>query len=149
MRAVKAAGVRLQLYNSECDVSVSKLLGIEKIWYRKKYRIRYRKNLVSEKVSDSVSFRFWVSSHTALHTACTLFILLSFSSYSWNFPFEDSFFTSLDFAKRKILGANNLCCYYAYLCQENMKSYACEVTPLWAINYVFKSAAPSLHSADR
>ena len=61
---------------AECDVSVSKLLGfeeekkclvvsdsvskkigieksvgfgIEKIRYRKKYRIRYRKNLVSEK----------------------------------------------------------------------------------------------------
>ena len=52
--------------------SVSKKFGIEKsigfgieiIWYRKKYRIRYRKNLVSEKVSDSVSFRFWVSPHT-------------------------------------------------------------------------------------
>ena len=41
--------------------------GIEKIRSRKKYRIRYRKNLVSEKkVSDSVSFRFWVSSHTGL-----------------------------------------------------------------------------------
>ena len=38
--------------------------GIGKIWYRKKYRIQYRKNLVSEKVSDSVSFRFWESSHT-------------------------------------------------------------------------------------
>ena len=79
--------------------SVSKKFGIEKsigfgienIRYRKKYRIRYRKNLVSKKVSDSVSekigigksigfgigkiwywkkvsdsvsFRFWVSSHT-------------------------------------------------------------------------------------
>ena len=54
--------------------SVSKKFGIEKsigfgienIWYRKKYRILYRKNLVSEKVSDSVSFRFWVSSHTLM-----------------------------------------------------------------------------------
>ena len=27
--------------------------GIGKIWYRKKYRTRYRKNLVSEKVSES------------------------------------------------------------------------------------------------
>ena len=41
--------------------------GIEKMWYRKKYRIRYRKNwfrkkvsdLVSEKVSDSVSKKIW------------------------------------------------------------------------------------------
>ena len=33
--------------------------GIEKIWFRKKYRIRYRKNLVSKKVSDSVSENFW------------------------------------------------------------------------------------------
>ena len=45
------------------NFSVSKLFyifggfgfGIEKIKYRKKYRIRHRKNLVSEKVSDSVS----------------------------------------------------------------------------------------------
>jgi len=34
--------------------------GIGKIWYRKKYRIRYRKNLVSEKVSDSVSKRYGI-----------------------------------------------------------------------------------------
>ena len=48
--------------------SVSKNFGIEKsigfgivkIWYRKKYRIRYRKNLVSEKVSDSVSEKFGI-----------------------------------------------------------------------------------------
>ena len=55
---------------AECDVSVSKLLGLEtfpifgivsdsvskKIWYRKKYRIRYiGKNLLSKKLSDSVS----------------------------------------------------------------------------------------------
>ena len=47
--------------------SVSKKFGIEKsigfgigkIWYRKKYRIRYRKKLVSKKVSDSVSERIW------------------------------------------------------------------------------------------
>ena len=47
--------------------SVSKKFGIEKsigfgigkIWYRKKYRIRYRKNLVSKKVSDSVSEKIW------------------------------------------------------------------------------------------
>ena len=32
-------------------------LGFVKIWYKKKYRIRYRTNLVSEKVLDSVSFR--------------------------------------------------------------------------------------------
>ena len=61
------------MFMSECDVSVSKLLGfetfpffdgfgfgIEKIWYRKKYRIRYRKNLVSKKVSDSVSEKFGI-----------------------------------------------------------------------------------------
>ena len=34
--------------------------GIVKFWYQKKYWILYRKNLVSEKVFDSVSFRFWV-----------------------------------------------------------------------------------------
>ena len=39
--------------------------GIENIWYRKKYWIRYRKIWYRKKVSDSVSFRFWVSSHTA------------------------------------------------------------------------------------
>ena len=39
-----------------------KEIGIEKM-----YQIRYRKKLVSEKVSDSVSFRF--SSHTAQEAA--------------------------------------------------------------------------------
>ena len=34
--------------------------GTEKIWYRNKYRIRYRKNLVSVKVSDSVSKKFGI-----------------------------------------------------------------------------------------
>ena len=34
--------------------------GIENFWYRKKYRIWYRKNLVSEKVSDSVSEKFGI-----------------------------------------------------------------------------------------
>ena len=29
-----------------------------KIWYRKKYQIQYRKNLVTKKVSDSVSEKF-------------------------------------------------------------------------------------------
>ena len=73
------------------DVSVSKLLGFETFPFFRWFRIRYRKNLVSKKVSDSVlkifgigksigfgigkiwyrkkvsdsvSFRFWVSSHT-------------------------------------------------------------------------------------
>ena len=88
-----------------CDISVSKLLGFElfqffwmvsvsknfgfeksigigfeKFWFRKKYRYRFRKFLVSEKVSlsvsekigigkkvsDSVSFKFKVSSHTGV-----------------------------------------------------------------------------------
>merc|ERR1712052_52400 len=36
---------------------IKKSIGIdfEKIWYQKKYRYRFRKILVSEKVSDSVS----------------------------------------------------------------------------------------------
>ena len=40
---------------------------MEKIWYRKKYRYRYRKYLVPEK---SIEFRleFWVPSHTAAST---------------------------------------------------------------------------------
>ena len=43
---------------------VSKKVSVsEKNWYRKKYRIRYRKKLVSKKVLDLVSFRFWVLSH--------------------------------------------------------------------------------------
>ena len=32
----------------------------KKIWRKKKYRIWYRKNLVSEKVSDSVSEKFGI-----------------------------------------------------------------------------------------
>ena len=89
-------------------VSVSKFFifldsigfGIEEIWYRKKYRIRYRKKIGIEKVldsiseifgigksigfdigniwyrkkdSDTVSFRFWVSSHTEIHTTTNNF----------------------------------------------------------------------------
>ena len=67
------------------DVSVSKLFhflngfgfGIEKIWYRKKDRIRYWKYLISEKVSFLVSkkigirkkFRIWFCSDFGyLHT---------------------------------------------------------------------------------
>ena len=77
---------------AECDVSVSKLLGFKTFPFFRWFRFRYRKNLVSKKVSDSVSekfgieksigfgigkiwyrkkvsdsvsFRFWVSSHTA------------------------------------------------------------------------------------
>ena len=34
--------------------------GIEKTWYLKNYRIRYRKNLISEKVSDTVSEKFGI-----------------------------------------------------------------------------------------
>ena len=58
--------------------------GIVKIWHRKKCRIRYRKNLVSEEDSDSVLFRFrvfWVT-----------FRFQNFSSsQSQTFPFLDSF----------------------------------------------------------
>ena len=61
-------------FKAECDVSVSKLFhfldglgfGIERIWYRKKYRIRYRKNLVSKKVSDSVSLKFGIGKNFGL-----------------------------------------------------------------------------------
>ena len=58
---------------AECDVSVSKLPGFETFlffwWFRiryrknmvsKKYRIRNCKNLVSEKVSDSISEKFGI-----------------------------------------------------------------------------------------
>ena len=49
-------------------VSVSKTFGIDKIigigfeifWYRKKYRYRFQKKLVSEKVSVSVSIFFGI-----------------------------------------------------------------------------------------
>jgi len=48
------------------SVSVSKKIikksigiGFEKFWYRKKYRIRFRKILVSKKVSVSVSEKIW------------------------------------------------------------------------------------------
>ena len=47
-------------YQAECDVSVSKLLGFETFplfWW---YRIRFRKFLVSKKVSDSVSKFFGI-----------------------------------------------------------------------------------------
>ena len=68
------------MHDAECDISVSKLLGFEtfliilmvsvsiffgieksigigfeNFWYQKKYRYRFRKNLVSKKVLVSVS----------------------------------------------------------------------------------------------
>ena len=54
--------------------------GIERIWYRKKYQIRYCKDLVSEKVSDSVSekFRIW--------------FCLDFGFFGWCFGFKTSWF---------------------------------------------------------
>ena len=42
------------------DVSVSKLLGFETFPFFRWFRIRYRKNLVSKKVSDSVSEKFGI-----------------------------------------------------------------------------------------
>ena len=80
--------------HSECDISVSKLLGFEtflfffmvsvsvseifgivksigigfeKIWYRKKYRYRFRKKLVSKKVLVSVSKIFVLKKDTNIH----------------------------------------------------------------------------------
>ena len=50
-----------------------KEIGIEKM-----YQIRYRKKLVSEKVSDSVSFRFCVLSHTVPGTLADIALLCSF-----------------------------------------------------------------------
>jgi len=79
--------VEAGIETAECDISVSKLLGFktfpivlmvsvsvskifgieksigigfEKIWYRKKYRYRFRKKLVSKKVSVSVSKNFGI-----------------------------------------------------------------------------------------
>ena len=49
------------------SVSVSKEFGIEK-------SIGFGKKLVLEKVSDSVSFRFWVSSVTIRHTLCEILL---------------------------------------------------------------------------
>ena len=56
-------------------VSVSKFFGIDKsigigfvfFWYRKKYRYRFRKNLVSKKVSVSVSKIFVLKKDTNIH----------------------------------------------------------------------------------
>ena len=91
--------VKVFMFASECEVSVSKLLGfetsrfwnffhfldgfgfgIERIWYRKKYQIRYCKDFVSEKVSDSVSekFRIW--------------FCLDFGFFGWCFGFKTSWF---------------------------------------------------------
>ena len=78
-------GIKRIWYKKVSD-SVSKKFGIEKsvgfdivkIWYRDKYRTQYQKNLVSKKVLDSVSFRFWVSSHTATGTAFDKYQVLEF-----------------------------------------------------------------------
>ena len=55
------------LYQSECDVPVPGIFiffggigtGIGKIWYRKKYRYRYRKNLVPEKSTGIGIGKIW------------------------------------------------------------------------------------------
>ena len=46
----------LKLFHFFCGFG----FGIEKNWYQKKYRIQYRKFLVSKKVSDSVSEKFGI-----------------------------------------------------------------------------------------
>ena len=75
------------------NFSVSKLFhffsgfgfGIEQIWYRIKYRFQYPKKLVSEKVSDSVSTKFWIwfRSYFGYFGSCFGFECLGFE----NFPF--------------------------------------------------------------
>ena len=45
-------------YVSECDISVSKLLGFEKIWYRKKYWYLFRKKIGIEK-SAGIGFEIF------------------------------------------------------------------------------------------
>ena len=53
---------------------VSKKVSVsERNWYRKNVS-----NSVSEKVSDSVSFRFWVLSHTVPGTLADIALLCSF-----------------------------------------------------------------------
>ena len=47
--------------SEKVSVSVSKIFGIEK-----SIGIGFGKNLVSKKVLDSVSLRFWVLSHTGI-----------------------------------------------------------------------------------
>ena len=73
--------VKKDLVSEKVSVLVSKKFGIEKgsvaksenIWYRKKYRNQYHKNLVPKKNLESVSFRFCVSSHTAAQKCSTHF----------------------------------------------------------------------------
>ena len=50
----------MRILITECDVSVSKLLGFETFPFFWWFRIRYRKNLVSKKLSDSVSEKFGI-----------------------------------------------------------------------------------------
>merc|ERR1712020_105001 len=65
----KSIGIGFEtfLYFLIVSVSVSKNFGVDKsigigfdfFWYRKKYRYRFRKNLVSKKVSVLVSEKIW------------------------------------------------------------------------------------------
>ena len=47
-------------------------------WYKKKHWTRYQKNLVWEKVSDLVLFRFWLSSHSVCCEAICVANLCTF-----------------------------------------------------------------------
>ena len=50
----------VQIWGILGDILVSKLLGFETFPFFRWFRFRYRKNLVSEKVSDSVSKKFGI-----------------------------------------------------------------------------------------
>ena len=71
----------IHVRSTECDVSVSKLLGLKTFPIFRWFWIRYRKNLVSKKVLDSVSEKFGIGKkfrirlrsdfryrHTCVHT---------------------------------------------------------------------------------
>jgi hypothetical protein len=49
-------------------------IGLEKFWYRKSLGIGLKKIWYRKKVSESISFRFWVSSHTGTKMAISTLI---------------------------------------------------------------------------
>ena len=88
---------------AECDVSVSKLLGFETFpffrWFRFRYRKKFgieksigfgiEKNWYRKKVSDSVSLRFWVSSHTVYNIVINLNDHFWVASHHWRSIVEE------------------------------------------------------------
>ena len=72
-------------------------IGFEKFWYRKKYRYRFRKILVSKKVSVSVSKKIGIEKSIGIGFETFLCFLIVSVSVSKNFGIDKSIGIGFDF----------------------------------------------------